>query len=67
MRKTVDEYEAEGWYMVMDDTPPEEEIVWTEEELKAVDELIETLINGKFKHHFEKTRPKKRAKQNKSK
>ncbi len=52
MRKTPAEYAAEGWHLVMDDTPPEEEIVWTEE-LKAADELIETLRNGKFKHHFE--------------
>ena len=66
MRKTVAEYEAEGWHMVHDDTPPEEEVIWTEEELEASKERVKMLME-KYKHHFEKTRPKKRAKQNKSK
>lgn len=50
--KTVEEYEAEGMFLVMDDTPPEDEVIWTEEELKASEERTKILIE-KFKHHFE--------------
>ena len=41
-----------GFVLFHDDTPPEEEIIWTEEELKASEERTKILIE-KFKHHFE--------------
>ena len=41
--KTVEEYEAEGMFLVMDDTPPEEKVVWTEEELANYDKMLEML------------------------
>ena len=53
MRKTVAEYEAEGWYMVHDDTPPEGGVVdYTEEELEYHKILVEKALE-KYKHHFE--------------
>ena len=50
--KTAKKYEAEGWHMVMDDTLPEVEIIWTEEML-AKDEEFQKVIKEKYKHHFE--------------
>ena len=44
MRKTDEEYEGEDWCMLHDDTTPQEEFVWTEEELKAAEELSKRLL-----------------------
>lgn len=49
--KTKEEYEAEGMFLVQDDTPPEEKIIWTEKELKDSEERTKILMR-KFKHHF---------------
>ena len=52
MRKTYEEYEAEGMYMILDDTPHEDgEIVYTAEELEEFERIKKETVEF-FKHHF---------------
>ena len=52
MRKTYEEYEAEGMYMIHDDTPHEDgEIVYTAEELEEFERIKKETVEF-FKHHF---------------